>query len=361
MRIGLMTSGGDCAGLNVVVQTVLRQAAHRDWEVVGIFNAANGLAEEEPDAVLLNTKTFPPLLEMVSGTFLGSAFKAKDEALQKRLERENPNSYIVSTKDNKIIMLEDILEKQIKKLKLDALVMTGGDDSLSRFYQLCAPIGLPLIGIPKTIDNDIKSIDRAIGFDTGVAEALHAMDNLRTTAYSHHRFMILEVMGNTAGHLAMHSGIAGGADVIIVPEFGYTREGVLKKIHSVMDKEKRNFGLVVVTELIKPQDAKYKTAAEEIKDWLVEDNISSRVTTLGHAQRGGSPVFSDRVLAYRMGAYAVKLLAEGKSNQMVICKDGQISSTDISTLEQGATRRLTKEDTIVQAALECGTYIGEIV
>ncbi|MBN1783751.1 MAG: ATP-dependent 6-phosphofructokinase [Alphaproteobacteria bacterium] len=358
MRIGVMTAGGDCAGLNVVLKTLVRGAAYRGWDIIGIKNAAHGLVQNPIDSIDLTTETFPQFIDMVSGTFLGSNLRKLSDA---NIADWSPykGKYIVVNADRSFVVLDDVFEKQIKKLKLDALILTGGDDSLQKIAKLCLPINLPVIGIPKTIDNDIKSIDRSIGFDTGIQEVVHLLDNLRTTAYSHHRIMVLETMGNSSGHLAMHGGVAGGVDAIIVPEFNYSKDNLIKHIQTILNTEKRFSGLIVVSEGVKPKDPAFKSASKEIVSWLENASISSRAMVAGHFQRGGKPSVYDRVLALRLANHALDMLDQKKPNCMVSIRNDKLISIPIKDLETDSTRLLKKSDTIVQAAQSAGIYVGD--
>ncbi|MHA1549901.1 MAG: 6-phosphofructokinase [Alphaproteobacteria bacterium] len=357
--IGVMTAGGDCAGLNVVLKTLVKLAARRGWTVIGIRHAASGLIEKIPDVIELNTKTLPSFVDMISGSFIGANIKHIYSQKQKTLKCKNKDRYFVTRKTGEVVYLDDVFKKQIKKLKLDALILTGGDDSLHRIGSLCEKINLPIIGIPKTIDNDIVSIERAIGFDTGVQELVHILDNLRTTAASHQRIMVLETMGNTTGHLALQSGIAGGADVILVPEFKFTKEGVLSHLKEVMKKEERHFALVVVAEGVKPQNPQFKSGAEEVVSWIEEANFPVRLMIGGHIQRGGKPSADDRILATQLTAHAVNELANGRANFMLSLEGKKVIKIPLKKLKKNATCFLKKSDEEVKTAKLAGIYIGK--
>lgn len=359
MRIGVMTAGGDCAGLNVVLKTLVKGAAHRGWTIIGIKNAIHGLVQNPVKSLELTPENFPPFIDMVSGTFLGSNLRKLGDA---NITDWTPykGKYLVVNSDRSFVVVEDVFEERIKSLNLDALILTGGDDSLSFISKLCAPIGIPVIGIPKTIDNDIASIDRSIGFDTGIQEVVHLLDNLRTTAYSHHRVMVLEAMGNSSGHLAMHGGLAGGADAIIVPEFAYSKEALIAHIQRTLDVEKRFSGLIVVSEGTKPKDPSFATASDEIVSWLEDASISSRAVIPGHVQRGGKPSVYDRLLATRLANYALKCLDEKKHNCMLSIQQDTLVALPIDSLNRNDPRLLKKDDLIVQTAKDAGIYIGEV-
>ena len=358
MKIGIITAGGDCAGLNIVLKTLVKKASHKGWKIIGIKNAINGLVKNPPEKIELNPKTLPFFIDMVSGTFLGSNLKFGNKEILETAIKKHPNDFIVMKKNGGFVLLSKIFQKQIKKLKLDALILTGGDDSLHRIAKLCLPIKLPIIGIPKTIDNDIKSIDKSIGFDTGVQEIVHLLDNLRTTAYSHNRIMILETMGNSTGHLAMYSGVAGGVDAIIVPEFSYSKKNLMQHIKTTLKTEKRHCGLIVVSEGVKPKNSNFKTASEEIKSWLAEEEITARATIAGHIQRGGKPSTYDRILATRLTNFAIKRLEEKKANCMVSVHDDKLVAIPLSRIKTSATRKLKRTDEIVKTAISAGIYVG---
>lgn len=312
MKVGVLTGGGDCPGLNAAIRAVVRKGLKSDMEFVGVRDGWKGMIEAD---------SFPMSRESVSGilvkggTILGSS-------------RTNP------------MKMDDGIEKVkagFGKLGLDALVAIGGDDTLGVAAKM-SEAGLKVIGIPKTIDNDLLGTERTIGFNTALTVATDAIDRLHTTAESHHRVIIVEVMGRHAGWIAVMSGLAGGADLILIPEKEFDIEEVCSTI-----KERhctRCFTIVVVAEGALPKGGKMVLASGEkdafghvalggIGNWLkkeIKDRLGydTRSTILGHVQRGGTPTVADRILATRFGVKAAELLAEGKYGFMVALKGDEI-------------------------------------
>jgi len=330
-KIGILTGGGDCPGLNAVIRAVVRSAHLRyGWEVIGIEDGFEGLIYAK------NLKTLN--LEMVSGilhiggTILGTT------------NRGNPFKFVDPTYGNKEAKdhSSKILEN-VKILGLDAIVCIGGDGTLSIARDLCK-LGVPVVGVPKTIDNDIFATDLTFGFTTAVDTATDALDKLHTTAESHHRVMVVEVMGRDAGWIALECGIAGGADVILIPEIPFNIDKVCETVKRRYMLGKR-FSIVVVAEgavalegkqtiIADADDAyqnvrlggiSYKVAA------MIEQKtkIETRVVVLGHLQRGGSPNAYDRSLATKFGAKAVELIAGRKFGHMVALEGRRLVSVGI--------------------------------
>jgi phosphofructokinase-like protein len=322
MRLGLMTSGGDCAGLNAVIRAVVKRAVlGRGWQVFGIRHATHGLLSRPVDAIELTPDSVAGILN-VGGTLLGTT------------NRGNPFAY--PGKDGELSDRSEAVIAGYRTLQLDALIGIGGDGSLAILNRLARQGHLKLIGIPKTIDNDIGLTERAIGFSTAVVVATEALDRLYVTAASHNRVMVLEVMGLDAGHIALTAGVAGGADVILIPEIAYQMEHVCAKVDE-RRRHGRNFSLVVVAESVKgPQgetithkdglgQARYGGIGALIADEVARrTGAETRVTVLGHVQRGGSPVALDRVLGSAYGVYAVDLAAEGRFGRMVAWQNRRV-------------------------------------
>lgn len=300
-NIGILTGGGDCPGLNAVIRAVVRRAERDDIEILGIRNGFLGLIEGDVEP--LTTFSVIGILPK-GGTILGTS-------------RVNP---VRSSQDKERVL------SNMHRFGLDALIVVGGDGTLKAAYDLYASAGVPLIGVPKTIDNDLRGTDYTFGFDTAVNVVRDAVDRLHSTAESHHRVMVVEVMGNTVGWIAMAGGIAGGADLILIPEKPYR----LEEMCAVLDSRRRRgraFSVVVVAEGAAPAGEPppadvgrgtstgvgYRIAAEIGRRLGVE----TRVTVLGHIQRGGSPTAFDRILATRLGVRAVEFCMAGLFGQMV--------------------------------------------
>ncbi len=353
-RIGVLTSGGDCAGLNAAIRAVVKRAIHAyDAEVVGILESTNGLLSQPPQTMDLTLRHFNGTLLRSGGTLLGT------------INKGNPFAYPMpdgSVQDRSAEIIQNI-----KDLALDGLIGIGGDGSLRILSELMAKTDVPFIGIPKTIDNDVPLTEFAIGFHTSVGVVTEALDRLQPTAASHHRVMILETMGRDAGHIALSAGIAGGADVILIPEIPFEMHHIVSKLHGVLDEESRNHGLIVCAEAARPtSDSESVAAAKDpfgIGHWLGEQvsaqtGAETRVTVLGHVQRGGQPSSFDRVLASSFGVRAVDLLAEGKSGRMVSWWDGHVRDVDIRDVA-GQSKPVNPEGFRVATARGLGICMGD--
>lgn len=336
MRLGLLTGGGDCPGLNAVIRAVVRKAImHYGWEVYGIKNGWAGFVAG--DAYPLDLDKVSGILPK-GGTILGTS-------------RTNPFK--------KEGMAERIVENS-KELGIDATIAIGGEDTLGVALKLFK-LGMPTVGIPKTIDNDLGGTDYTFGFDTAVNIATEAIDRLHTTAESHHRVMVVEVMGRHAGWIAVHAGIAGGADVILVPEKPFSVDDVCALIKRRHDRGK-SFSIVVVAE-----GAKFKHEGDIDGSLITQDvemddfghvrlggignilgreierqtGFETRVSVLGYVQRGGTPTAFDRVLATRYGVRACELVEQGDFGKMVALRSNQIISID---MEEALAIKLVDED-----------------
>ncbi|HWQ67937.1 MAG TPA: ATP-dependent 6-phosphofructokinase [Methanospirillum sp.] len=312
--IGVLTGGGDCPGLNAVIRAVVKTADTFDFSVIGIRNGWRGIVEGEVEP--LTDFSVTGILPK-GGTILGTS-------------RTNP------FKDEEHVQQ---MLTNIKKFGIDALVAVGGDDTLSVASRL-HDMHIPVVGIPKTIDNDISCTDYTFGFDTAVSIVTDAIDRLHTTAESHHRIMVLEVMGRHAGWIATISGIAGGADQILIPEVPFDIEEVCEGLRARFSRGK-SFSIVVVAEGAKPKNmSDFSTVSGKVDEFgheqlggigqilgrEIEKRIGAetRVTVLGHVQRGGSPTAHDRVLATRFGVKAVEQIHEGNFGVMVALQGDKI-------------------------------------
>jgi 6-phosphofructokinase 1 len=327
-KIAILTGGGDAPGLNAVIRAAVKTAIYEyDCEVIGIRNGYDGFIDEE-GIVPLEIKDVRGILPR-GGTILGT------------VNRGNPYARKV-IRDGKEVTLDvsDEIIKGIERLKVDALLVLGGDGTLNSAHELCQK-GAPVIGVPKTIDNDIGGTERTFGFDTAVTTATEAIDKLHTTAESHHRVMVLELMGRDAGFIALHSGVAGGTDVILIPEIPFKYESVLAKVSERVERGYK-FSILAISEGAKPLDGEqvFSRIGDEIYvprlggigqvvgEFIEKNGLETRVTVLGHLQRGGSPTPYDRFLATRYGAAAVRLAAQGKFDRMVALHEAKV--TDVS-------------------------------
>jgi 6-phosphofructokinase 1 len=329
-RIGLLTSGGDCAGLNAVIRAVVLRAVNTyGWQVFGIRNGTAGLLERPVQADELTPADLTTDLLRLGGTILGTTNKG--------------DPFAFPMPDGRVVDRSDEIIEGYRQLELDALIGIGGDGSFRILRTLAEKGNIPLVGIPKTIDNDLGLTEVSIGHESAVAAATHALDQLQPTAASHSRVMVLELMGRDAGHIALTAGIAGGADVILIPEIPYRMEKIAEKIET-LKKEGRNFALIVVAESARTAEGKHVTKQHvggsttyggighyigaEVAEMT---GAETRVTVLGHVQRGGMPTPRDRLLASVFGVYAVDLIAQGRFDRMVSWQNRQ--PVDVPILE----------------------------
>ena len=358
-RLGILTAGGDCPGLNAVIRAVVRNALRCEMEVVGIADGFVGLIEDrcrelrEADiSGILNT----------GGTILGSNNKA------------NPARYAVGKDSSGAPIFRDVTSDCLATLvrhRVEALIMIGGDGSHSAAMNL-ARKGVPIIGVPKTIDNDIVGTEMTFGFQTAVTTAATALDQVRTTADSHHRAMVVEVMGRNAGWIALHAGLASGSEIILLPEIPFAFEKVCERVVERSTRGKRA-SLICVSEgammqggqrIVARTDATSadpvrlggigKFLADKIED---ATGVESRYVILGHTQRGGSPVPADRVLGTLFGSHAMRLLAQGKTGRMVALQQGALTDVDIAT-PADKQRLVPMDDPHVLAAIGTGVMFG---
>jgi len=359
-KIAISTGGGDCPGLNAVIRGAVKNAIlNYQWEVVGIHDGFDGLIKPGPKSLT------PVTLETVSGilprggTILGTT------------NRGNPFAYKVMEDGKEVVKdISGLVIENAKKAGIDALIAIGGDGSQKIALELFKK-GLKLVGVPKTIDNDLDATDVTFGFDTALHTATDAIDKLHTTAESHHRVMVVEVMGRDAGWIALEAGIAGAAHVILLPEIPFSMQKVCDFIKKRSSAGKA-FSIVVVAEGVKaPHDLEAKYAEEKriyrgggAAGNLVGDAIGmitkreTRVTVLGHIQRGGSPSPFDRILSTRFGVEAVDMIARGEFGRIVVLKDGRIQNVPI---EQAVDRMkgVDPNDEMVRIAKKIGICFGD--
>ncbi|MBI5266330.1 MAG: ATP-dependent 6-phosphofructokinase [candidate division Zixibacteria bacterium] len=358
-RLGVLTGGGDCPGLNAVIRAIVR-TAHNDhnMEVIGFADGYEGLIENRYR--ILNTQDVSGILSR-GGTILGTS------------NRADPFKYPVLQGDHEYVYLDrsDQGVLNFESLGLDSLIAIGGDGTMAASAGMAAK-GLPIVGVPKTIDNDLVGTDVTFGFDSALTIATEAIDRIHTTAQSHHRVMIIEVMGRYAGWLALGSGLAGGGDIILLPEIPYELNTICEAIKR-RNAEGKNFSIVVVGEGVRsvggqmhvsrtiknsPDTIRLGGISHQIATQLEAlINIECRVTILGHLLRGGSPTAHDRLLAMRFGVEAAHMAAEGKHGRMVALKGTDISSVPISEVA-GKQRKVTPDHPWVKAAVSLGICLG---
>lgn len=358
MKIGILTGGGDCPGLNAVVRGVTKAALRKGWSVAGFIDGYKGVVEGR--SMPLDDKAVSGIL-IRGGTILGTSNTANPFAYT--LE---PRGSVKAPKD-----LSALAVGNLKKAGVDALVAIGGDGTLNIAYKLHKK-GFPVVGVPKTIDNDLSATDVTFGFDSALKVATEAVDSVHTTAESHHRVMIVETMGRYAGWIALRAGIAGGGDIILLPEVPYTREDVVKAVH---DRRRRgkHFSIVVASEGARPEDGDMTVSrvvagstdplrlggvSYKIAD-LIEKHIDveCRVVVLGHLQRGGSPTPFDRWLATGFGVGAVELIEREQFGRMMSLDKFRCRSVTLAEAV-GKLRRVTPDSTEIRTALRVGTTFG---
>jgi len=357
-RIGLLTGGGDCPGLNAVIRAVTKSLIHCcHINVIGIEDGFLGLIEKR--AVTLDWNAVSDILQR-GGTILGTSNTA------------NPFSHPV-TMDGKIQYVDysDQTVQNAADLGLDAIVCIGGDGTMTIAQKLVEK-GLKIIGVPKTIDNDLVETDITFGYDTAMSVAAEAIDRIHTTASSHHRIMIVEIMGRNAGWLALGAGLAGGADIILIPEIDYDMDVISRKVFERSKRGKR-FSIVAAAEGAKPvggqliyQPATQSATAQprlggigmklmsEIEECT---GLEARATILGHLQRGGPPTAFDRVLATRYGVAAASLVEKGEFNKMVALQGNEIVAVPIAKVG-GRIKRVPLNSSWIETARAVGTSFG---
>jgi len=358
-RIGLLTGGGDCPGLNAVIRAVAKSAMNGGLEVIGIEDGYLGLIEDRIRQ--LSPSDVSGILTR-GGTILGSSNKA------------DPKRYAIPLADGsfEIRDVRDQVVENYHKAGLDAIVVMGGDGTMSGAASLIER-GLNFVGVPKTIDNDLWATDITFGHDTAVTTASDALDKVHTTASSHHRVMVVELMGRYAGWLALRAGLASGADVILIPEIPFKIEIVARKCVS-RRKGGKGFTIIAAGEGAMPVGGKQfvdridETSPDPVRlggvaKYVAEQvekitGIESRAIVLGHVQRGGTPTPADRLLATKFGYHAFELLVAGRLNRLVVSRGGEITSVPITEVA-GKVRTVPVDHMLIKAGRAVGTCFGD--
>lgn len=361
-KLLVTTGGGDCPGLNAVIRGIVKRASREDnWEVWGSYEALNGLMEEPTRLIKLDDKVVSGI-HVLGGTILGTTNKG------------NPMSLPEIQPDGSIKKISRIpwIVDRMKSLGFDAVINIGGDGSQA-ISQAMFEAGMPVVGVPKTIDNDLNSTDFTFGFQTAVQTATDSFDRLVTTASSHHRVMIMEVMGRNAGWIALYTAIAGGAEICLIPEIPYDLEKVVERIKSRYNNG-RGFVNIVIAEGAHAKEGSITssvgeegrhgirlggvcfTLSQQLKDAGIEADI--RETVLGHTQRGGTPVAFDRVIASVFGVKAMELVLEEKFGQLIVLQNNDYTSVPIIEAIS-AYHVVNPSDTLVQAAKGLGISFGD--
>jgi phosphofructokinase-like protein len=358
-RIGILTGGGDCPGLNAVIRAVAKMAlTHLDVEVIGFLDGFEGLVDNR--FIRLDRDEVSGILTR-GGTILGTS------------NRSDPFNYpMLENNENVYRDRSDQAAHTFRQHGLDALVSIGGDGTMAVTQKMAEKWEIPVVGVPKTIDNDLMYTDQTFGFDSAMTTATEAIDKIHTTAQSHHRVMVVEVMGRYAGWLALCSGLAGGGDIILIPEIPYRMDAICEAVKQ-RNYEGKNFSIVVVGEGAKPEGGQMvvkkrvegspeairlggigHVVADEVEELA---GIETRVTVLGHLLRGGIPTPADRLLATRFGVEAMRLLVDGEFGRMAALHGHQITSVPLNEVV-GQPRKVPPESELLDAARAVGTCLG---
>ncbi|MGQ9645570.1 MAG: 6-phosphofructokinase [Thermodesulfobacteriota bacterium] len=358
-RIAILTGGGDCPGINAVIRAVTKKAINeKSMEVIGIEDGYHGMIENRYRPLSYNDVSG---ILTLGGTILGTSKTA--------------NPYHYATRKGERLEFRDISKKaiqNIKRLGLTCLVCIGGDGTLGIAYRLFKD-GIPVIGLPKTIDNDLKGTEITFGFDSAVTIATEGIDRIHTTAQSHHRVMIVEVMGHRAGWVALHSGAAGGGDIILIPEIPYDIAVVAEKVKERNKKGKR-FSIVVVAEGAKPKDGEVvvqrvvKESADPVRlggiGFVLGEQIEkitgleTRTVVMGHLLRGGPPTPFDRILATGLGSKAVDMAENNEFGYMVGVKRNALTAVPLEEVAKGP-KTVPLNHPMIKATRSLGTCFGE--
>ncbi|MCA9289738.1 MAG: 6-phosphofructokinase [Phycisphaerales bacterium] len=361
-RIGVLTGGGDCPGINAVIRAITKTAIYKyGLSVFGIEDGFLGLIE---DRISELTSIHVSGIMSTGGTILGTNNRCNPSRHYHGRDEQGEPVFVDAT---------DQCIENLKKRGIDALMVIGGDGTMSCAAALVAK-GFNCIGVPKTIDNDLVGTDLTFGFITAVATATDALDRLHTTAMSHHRVMVCEVMGRNAGWIALHSGVASGSDVILIPEIPFDLDVVRDFVESRMHHG-RGFSIVVVSEGARPRDGETivkmhdPTSPDPIRyggigayvahEIGAHTDIETRTTVLGHVQRGGQPRATDRVLATQFGYHAVELLMSGAHSRMVVTQRGVLDDVDL-TFAANKQRLVPLDDGVLLAARAVRTCFGDV-
>lgn len=356
-KIAIMTAGGDCAGLNSVIKTVVMSAINNGTVVVGILDGYIGFVEKRYTVLTLKDVEN---IETVGGTILGSSNKEAPFYYPSELDKTKHEDRVNEGID------------ALKKIGVEALIIVGGDGTLDSARIICER-GMKVIGIPKTIDNDMSASSPTIGFETAIENVVGAVRNLKSTAYSHRRVFVVETMGRTSGYLTLYGGFAGGADIILLPEKEYNLDKVCAKVKSIVDNGKR-YVIIVASEACKEkgkeetiarivegsfEQKRYGGVSEKLASQIEEKTgIEARAMILGHLQRGGAPCSNDIILGARLGDHAFRLLTEGESGYIVGINKGEIEKMPFPKERVPRILDFDKND-LIKTAKNMGIYFGD--
>lgn len=358
MKIAINTGGGDAPGLNAVIRSATKAALRRGWEVIGLRNGYASLYTDKPFVPLTHESVSG--ITMQGGTILGAA------------NRGNPFEFPVQQTDGSYIYEDrsDVVVSKLAELGVEAVVAIGGDGSMHLAHRLSEK-GLKIVGVPKTIDNDLVGCDTTLGFDTACTIATEAIDRITTTAESHQRAMIVEVMGRYAGWIALHAGLASSADVILIPEIPFTTKSVFQKLAELKENGKEH-AVIVVAEGAQLKDGGHFIKGKQVgqaellggaaafleKEIMSQTGQETRSVILGHQQRGGRPSTYDRLISLRFGAEAIRAIEEGDFNKLVVMKENQLRRIPIADVAGKFKTVPTDSDTIMTAR-DLGICLGD--
>jgi 6-phosphofructokinase 1 len=358
-RIAILTGGGDCPGINAVIRAVAKKAIYEHGlDVIGIEDGYDGLIRDRHRR--LGAAEVSGILPL-GGTILGTS------------NMSDPYAYPAVERGR--VVRRDVSKKAIanlRALRADALICVGGDGTLSTAVRLMRE-GVPIVGVPKTIDNDLRGTERTFGFDTAVSIATEAIDRIHSTAQSHHRVMIVEVMGRRAGWIALHAGIAGGGDIILIPEIPYDIGSVAAKV-AARKRQGKRFSIVVVAEGARPKGGEavvrrtIATSPDPVRlggvGFVLGDQIEktmgteTRTVVLGHLLRGGTPTAYDRILATELGAAAIDAVVAGRFGLMAAVRNGRVTTVPLEKV-LGGPRTVRRDHPLIEAARAVGTNFGD--
>jgi ATP-dependent phosphofructokinase / diphosphate-dependent phosphofructokinase len=358
-RIAINTGGGDAPGLNAVIRAATLSAIRCGWEVIGIRRGYTGLLERDVDGepgILSLTEQAVRGITHLGGTILGTTTRGNPFGLE---VREPDGTWGVRDRSDEIV-------ERFRRLEIDALIAIGGDGSLAIANAL-SDKGLPVVGVPKTIDNDLRATDTTFGFQTAVDVATDAIGRLHSTAEAHQRVMVVQVMGRHTGWIALESGLGGGADVILIPEIPYRIDRIVEKIRE-REESRRRFSIVVIAEGAKPAGGepsyadgtgRYGGIAERIASEIESaSGKETRTLVLGHIQRGGTPIAYDRNISLRFGAAAVRCIHKGNLGTMVALQGGTVVAVPLKDAIDGLKTVPIDSDTVLTAR-QLGVALGD--
>ena len=360
-RIGILTTGGDCSGLNSVIRSAFVRASALGYRLLGIKRGFRGLASDTPDLVDLTSDICDASMLSRAGSVIYSDTKWISSSLATGVTVDD---------------IKHAVYRRYEELHLDGLICIGGDGSLTVLHEFLSDDNrLNVVFIPKTIDNDVNHTDFAIGFQSSLQVVVGAIEDIRSSARSHERTMVVEVMGRDAGYIAMYAGLAAGADAILVPELKFSMERLVDHVKACYARG-QDHCIIVVSESVETDDFRhqeefvegvvkythleYKGIGKYIAAKIKAAGIESRCSVLGHIQRGGATCVNDRLMGTLFGIEAVNLIASGQAGKFIAFANGKVNALDIKDVVKSINRKLSADNEYVRAAKELGVYVGEV-